>query len=332
MSNTTRILWATTALFAASTLYFGWALGVERDRGAEFRTSQGATPESVDGGSAAADDRAPGVTDPEGSGSSNEAASEKSPGLLDRLGSLVGGGGKGRPSRQQQADLFKKDFERMYSDAATRKQLIEEQIPIYRDQFIVLERRLDMPSDQWQRFLEIVATQAIDRRGLAATCANDPECGKRNLGPEAYMRWDQEIRDVLGDADMEQYQTFNYALSERKSVEALQSELPLPQQLSEKGAEDLITALSEVRRTAEMSIQAENGTFNRFSSNGYTVVFPPNLTSLDQRLDYVTGHFTKLRESAGALLNPVQLAAYQEQQEETLRRLRRAMAMTQGLR
>lgn len=331
MSTATRILSATTALFAASTLYFAWAVGVERDRGADFRTSHGAVAGTADSRATASESGATGVTDAEGSGSSNETPFAESPGLFDRLGALVGGERK-RASRQQQGELFQKDFERMFSNPATRKQLVEERIPNYRDRFIVLERRLDMPSDQWQRFLETVATQEIERRGGSAACGDDVKCQMRTLGPEAYARYDQEIRDVLGDADMKQYQTFNYSSSERQSVESLQAELPLPQQLSEKAAEDLITSLSEVRRAAEKSIQEENGSFHTFSGDGYVVVFPPNLKTLDERLNYAAEHFKKLRERAKTLLNPVQLAAYQEQLKETLRRLRRAMAATPALR
>jgi hypothetical protein len=330
MSTTTRILSATTALFAASTLYFAWSVGVERNHGANF-LAHGVAPGAADSRSAASESHTTGVPDAEGSGSSNEAASTESSGLLERLGA-VGGGGKKRASRQLQGELFRKDFARMFSDPTLRKQLIEEQIPSYRDQFIVLERRLDMPSDQWQRFLETVATHAVERRGGSDLCARDVECQMRSLGPEAYARYDQEIRDVLGDADMKEYQTFNYALNERQSVELLQGELPLPQQLSEKAAEDLITALSEVRRAAEKSIQEENGSFVTFRGDGYVVVFPANLKSLDERLDYAAEHFKKLGARAGALLNPVQLAAYQEQHRKSLRSLRRAMAATPELR
>ena len=323
MSATVRILSATTVLFAASTLYFAWAVGVERDREAEFRAARGTMPSLADAGPTDSNTGANGATSAAGSADSNGTPSAKFPGLLD--------GGK-RMSQQQSSELYKQDFKRMFADPATRKQLIEELIPSYRDQFIVLERRLDLPSDQWQRFLETVATQAIERRGASAVCANDVGCQMRSLGPEAYARYDQEIRDVLGDADMKQYQTFNDAVNERKSVESLQAELPLPQQLSDKAAEDLITALSEVRRAAEKSIQDENGSFTTFSGDGYVVVFPANLKTLDERLDYSAEHFKKLRERAEAILNPVQLAAYQELNEGALRRLRRAMAATPALR
>jgi hypothetical protein len=118
-------------------------------------------------------------------------------------------------SLQESSEMHKQDFKRMFADPATRKQLVEELIPKYRDQFIVLQRRLDMPSDQWQRFLETLASQEIERRGVSVVCADDLECRKRSLGPAAHARYEQEIRDLLGDADMKQYETFNYALSER---------------------------------------------------------------------------------------------------------------------
>ncbi len=266
MSAKARILSATTALFAASTLYFAWAVGVERNRGAEFPAARVAMPSFADAGSTDSSTVANGATSAASSTDSNGTPSAKSPGLLDGLRGLVGG--RKRMSLQQSSELHKQDFERMFADPATRKRLIEELIPIYRDQFIVLERRLDMPSDQWQRFLETAATHDIERRGGSAVCGHDVECQMRGLGLEAYARYDQEIRDVLGDADMKEYQTFNSALSERQSVESLQAKLSLPQQLSEKAAEDLITALSEVRLAAEKIIQEENGRFVKFLGDG----------------------------------------------------------------
>ena len=330
MSTKVRILSATTVLFAASTLYFAWALGVERNRGDEFRAARGAMPSLADVGPTDSNTGANSATSAGVSADSNGTPSTKSPGLLDGLRGLSGG--SKRMSPQQSSELYKQDFERMFADPATRKRLIEELIPTYRDQFIVLERRLDLPSDQWQRFLETVATHAIERRGASSICAQDVECQKRSLGQEAYARDDQEIRDVLGDADMKQYQTFNYAVSERQSVEMLQARLPLSQQLSEKAAEDLITALSEVRRAAEQSIQEADGSFVTFRGDGYVVVYPSDLKTLEERFDYAAGNLKNLRDRAGALLNPVQLSAYQEQHRESLRKLRRAMAATPGVR
>jgi len=320
--NAARVLSATTVLFAASTFYFAWALGVERDRGVDLQRAPVAAGTPNRGSTSASNAK--------GSGTS-EAASAKSPGLLDRLGALAGGEKK-PPSRQQQNELFQADFKRMYLDPVTRQRLIEELMPRYRDEYVVLERRLDMPSDQWRRFLETLATQAIERRGSSAVCAGDLQCAMPSLGPEAYARYDQEIRNLLGDADMKEYLTFNYALSERQSVEALQARLPPSQQLGEKSAEDLIAALSEVRRTSEQNITAENGSFYTVSGDGYSVAFPPNLKSLDERLNYAARHFRKLHDRALAFLNPVQMGAYKRQMAETLLQLKRSMAATPELR
>lgn len=324
MSTSARILTATTVLFAASTLYFAWALGVERERGDDFRMTHAVGPGALDS-------TENGVANAEGPGGSKDAASTKSEGLLDRLGAFVGGGKK-RPSREQQAEWFQADFKRMYLDPVTRKQLIEELIPRFRDDYVVLERRLDMPSDQWQRFLETLARHSIEIRGGPAVCAGDVKCTMQSIGPEAYARYNQEVRDVLGDADMKEYETFSYALTERQSVAALQARLPQSQRLSEKAAEDLIAALSEVRRDAEQSISAENGEFHMIKGDGYAVVFPPNLKSPDERLNHVARHFKKLYARAEALLNPVQLAAYRAQMAETMRQLQRSLAATPGLR
>ena len=150
----------------------------------------------------------------------------------------------------------------------------------------------------------------------------------RSLGPAAYARYEQEIRDVLGDADMKQYETFNYALSERQSVESLQAELPLPQQLSEKAAEDLIAALSEVRRTAGKRIQEEKGSVAVYRGDDFAIVFPSDLKAPGERLPYAAEQFTQLRNRAKAFLNPVQQAAYQEQLKKALRGMHRAWAAT----
>ena len=323
MSKAAGILSVTTALFAASTLYFAWAVGVERNRAADFRASPGTNAPDSRAGASGSD--AAGAARAAGSGKSGDTQATESPSLLDGLRGLVGKGGKKRASRQQQGELFQEDFLRMYTDPATRKQLIEERIPGLRDDYLLLERQLDLPSDQWQRFLEIMATHAIERRGATAVCKQEIDCQMQALGPEAYARYDREIRDALGESDMKQFETFNYALSERQSVEKLQDELGPRQQLSEKTTEDLIAALSDVRRAAEKSIQAENGSFQLHRGDGYAVVFPPTLKTNVERLAYATEHFQKLQERAGSLLNPVQLATYQELQAKALGRLRRAM-------
>jgi hypothetical protein len=324
MNTTERILTATTVLFVASTLYFAWALGVERDRGADVPTTRVAASGAPDGAAA-------GVADAEKYNVSKDVASAKSPGLLDRLGSLVGGGKK-RPSREQQDELFQADFKRMYLDPVSRRQLIEERVPRFRDDYVVLERRLDLPSDRWQRFLEALASHSIEQGSSSAVCAGDTQCVMQKIGPEAHARYEQEIRDVLGEADMQEYQTFKYALTERQSVEALQAKLPVSQQLSEKTAEDLIAALSEVRRAEEQNIASEKGEFQTFSGDGYSVAFPLDIQSLDERLNYAAGHFRKLHERASSFLNPVQMAAYEGQIVETMRTLKRTMAAKPWLR
>jgi hypothetical protein len=329
MSRAVGLLTATTVLFAASTLYFAWALGVERDRGADFAAAGGARPAMA--GSAADASAHDGIGTTGAHSARPEGTSAgKSSGSLDRLGTLAGGGRK-RPSRELSGELFKRDFDRMFADPVTRQQLIEEQIPRYRDRFIVLERRLDLPSAQWRRFLETMATQEVERRGNTAVCEKDIECLMRSAGPETYARDEQEIRDVLGDADMKQFQTFNYSVSERQSVEALQSRLPQFQKLSEGAAEDLITALSDVRRATEKSIQAENGSFITFSGDGYVFVYPPNLKTLQERLSYAYEQSKKLRQRAAPLLNETQFIVYQGLHKEALRSLQRAMAATPEL-
>lgn len=327
MSRAVGILSVTTALFAASTLYFAWALGVERDRGTSLHESRGTAPAAGDG---FATTRENGSRDDAAVGGPGDTRSTDSPGASGGLLSRIGGGKKKRLSPKQKSDLYQQDFTRMYADPVTRQQLIEEQIPMLRDQFIVLERRLELPSDQWQRFLETYAAQEIGRRGASGACANDIECLKRRLGPEAYARYEQEMRDLLGEADLKEFQAFNYSVKERQVVETLQTELAPQQRLSEVAAEDLITALSEVRRATEKNIQAENGSFNMFSGDGYVLSYPPTLKTVDERVEYASGYFEKLRQRAEPLLNPVQLAAYRALQEKALRSLRRGMEATAG--
>ena len=67
-------------------------------------------------------------------------------------------------------EMMQKALLRMNQDPVTRRQLIEERIANLRDQYLKLERRLHIASDQWQRFLETLAERALDQRSVIAAC------------------------------------------------------------------------------------------------------------------------------------------------------------------
>ncbi len=311
----------TTALLAVSTIYLAWQLGEERARGARLADSRVIASTATSGGASV-----PGGTSTP-SAERARADDAQSPGLLERIGAAFTGAGKKRAPRQLKIELMQQDFRRLYDDPVTRRQLIEELVPAYRDQFLVLERRLKLGTDQWQRFLETVAEQAVERRGNSAVCGKDLECWKQVSSSDA--RYEQAIRDLLGAANVEKFETFNYSVAERQDVEALQSRLPEFQRLSESAAEDLIVALSEVRRDAEKRLDAETGghTTIKVENNGenYTIFYPGNLATPREQLAYVEAHQQQLRDRANALLNANQLSVFDEWQARTLRTLRRKM-------
>ncbi len=323
MNKTEATLSATTTLFAASTLYFAWQLGAERDRGVNFAApsaphTAATAPSARTGGDSATD----GVAATSGTQAADQR--KRIPGLSDQS---VASGTKERrrPPPGLFRELTEQDFRRMFENPVTRRQLIEEQIPKLRDDYLKLGRRLAIGSDQWQRFLETLAEQAVDRRGVIATCGKDTECLKRSLTSGAYERDQQEIRDVLGESDARQYDTFNFSKSERQSVEALQARLPKFQQLSEAAGEDLIVALSEVRRDAQERITGDGGKYLTVRGEGVVVVYPRELRTLKERLAYASAQMAALRKRAGTLLNSTQLAAYDQMQGPALRSITRAL-------
>ena len=142
---------------------------------------------------------------------------------------------------------------------------------------------------------------------------------------EVHSRDQQEIRDVLGESDARQYETFNYSITERQGVEALQERLPKFQHLSEEAGEDLIVALGEVRREAEKRLTADGGKMSMVRDEGIIILYPQELKTLDERLAYARAHMAELRKRAETLLNATQLATYDQLQGAAIRNIARTL-------
>jgi hypothetical protein len=301
-------------LLCGSTIYLAWRVGEERGR------SPPALPTEMTASSG------PGMTRdganksvPAGAASdvyaSNPAAGPSA---------ATPHGRRGRAPREVADSIWTQMIERAYEDPVTRRELVEELVPDLRDEYLVLERRLELGNARWQEFLETLAAQEIDRRAQTADCDRNDECLRRVLSTAAYAQKDQALLAFLGDADHRIYSEFVYSLQERRGIAALQRRLPPPQRLSDDVTEALITALSEVRRETEAEISAVGGTATSILfEDAPRVILPHGIERTEDRLAYVRAYSRRLRESAATVLSGVQLARFHELQDAMLLKMRR---------
>lgn len=315
MSALDRGLGVAAILLAGSTIYLAWRVGVERERSPPAPSMEMTASAAGPGTMRDAGDESEPTAAVWGIPVDNPAAN--SPAATPR-------GRGGRAPREVADAIWKRTLELGYKDPATRRQLVEELIPDLRDEYLVLERRLDLGITRWQEFLEMLATQTIDRRAQTAECGQDFECQRRVLSTSAYAQQDQALLALLGNANHKVYREFKYSLQERSGIFALQGRLLPQQRLSDEATEALITALSEVRRDTEADISAVGGTVTSILfADVPTVILPLDLVRTEDRLEYVREYSVRLRERAATVLTGVQLARFDQLLDAMLVKMRR---------
>lgn len=315
MSTLNKGLAVAAILLAGSTIYLAWRVGVEPERAPAAQLAAG--PGHADGSGSSTDAAEMGERNFRASRTPADSPVASSPVAIPR-------GRGGRAPREVAAAIDRQTFELTYRDSATRRQLVEELVPDLRDDYLILERRLKLGDARWQEFLEALAAQRIDQRARTAGCAGNPECLRGTFSADRNSQEEQALIALLGDAGHEAYKEFSLSVPERRGVASFQNRLPLPQRLSETAAEELVMALSEVRRDSEAEIYAAGGAVTRFLF-GETppVTMPAGLERTEDRMKYINEYSQRIRDRAATLLNGVQLGHFNDMQDAMLAQMRR---------
>jgi hypothetical protein len=229
----------------------------------------------------------------------------------------------GQPSNEAYWRVQDELTVRLYNDPKGRRELIEERIPGIRDKYAQLQRRLKVDDLLWQRFMEVTAEQELGFVVARMDCKATDTCNRVKLTPELVEEDRSHVAEVLGEAKAKEVFRFQESDLERRGITTLQRDIPDNQRLSEERSEELVMALNKVRddTVKQMSAaQAPVGMF--FGPGGGALVYDRNLPTAEERVEAASNYSKRLREQARKYLSAKLFAAFNQQQDEMLEKMR----------
>lgn len=312
MNKATLGLALASLVLAASTAYLMNEVRLERGRlaGVGAQDSPGSIPTASWTSSEAAK--------PEDHGKEGASAASAGNGATS-----ITGIPRGRPSNEVRTRVFNEALVRMYNDPQGHRELIEERIPLLRDRFLLLQRRLKVDDLQWLRFMEVIAERDLGFMAARADCKATNTCDRVKPTPEVMSEDLRRIAEVLGDANALQVRQFERSEGERRNLRDLQQEVPEHLRLTEERGEEFVLALAKVREevAAQMTVaQVTPGYF--FDIRGGVLLYDKGLPTPEARLESATNYSKQLREQARKYLSGKLFVEFNRQQDHLLRRLR----------
>jgi hypothetical protein len=264
-----------------------------------------------------------------------EAASSRDPGTPEKSGSSAPGDASGaaadaaKPSGRPSNEAFWRVQDeltvRLYNDPQGRRELIEEKIPVLREKYLPLQRRLKVDDLLWLRFMEVVAERELGYTAARADCQATHTCNRVKLTPELVAEDQRLVAEVLGESRAKEVYRFEQSDIERRGVQTLQQEVPEKQRLSEEQSEELVMALNKLRQDTVMQMSmAQTPVGMYFGQRGGALVYDRNLATTDARVEAATNYSKRLREQARKYLSGKLFDAFNRQQDEMLEKMRAA--------
>jgi hypothetical protein len=312
-------LGAASLLLAASTLYL--ARQVAQERG-----SMGMIPAANPAGAGAGPDQttlAPDSTRPA------DARAAVVPGAAAQADSQTGTApvkAYKRPTPEVYQRLNEQELAASADDPQLRRELIQERIPLVRDQYLLLQRRLKVDADRWQRFMEVMAEQELGIMAMLADCKKTTNCELVSIDADTAARYKQAITEVLGDSGAAAVEKFRQSGMQRMALSSLDTELPENQKLSEAQSEELIDALTQTHMDVEKDMQKHEASVGRFFDQGGMLIYDKGLATVEERLADAANYSKKLRAQAARYLQGAQMAAFNRQQDRLLEAMRQSQA------
>lgn len=308
------LLALTAAAFAGSTVYLANQLSIQRARSDELvrlsthRPAVTSDPATAGQGPAAV---APRPAPPTAGPSSMEAVSE---GDADWSEADL---------RKIQAE-YGKQFLAQLADPVRRQDLIAERKMMVRHTYPRVDRVLGFTPDEYARFIEQLAEQQLNAQEADARCMLNPDCPMR-VPNEMRMRPEEDssaVRDLLGPARMQKFEQYKATMGERESVAQFRNRLPDDLRLSEDVTESLVSALADERKQISQEAQQQGIDAGGFAFGAGLVFAGGEGADMNERYRAARQNSQRFHDRAAQILNPQQLRAFDEMQEENLIGLR----------
>jgi hypothetical protein len=319
MRKSTVLLSITTAVFAASTLYLALQLRT-RDAAVTQTSTASSSPLEATGGAVRAAEAtgrmdvaparvagapAPGAPAP-GSATAtihgaDPAAPAKREGTADATAMFA---------RQQLARL---------EDPVQRSALLEDARANTRRQYARLRDQLKLSESTFEQLVTLVAEQSLQSQETYFRCAADPACNiKENFKRNPVDDRSQELLALLGADQADELRKYQASLGERDAVAQLRGRLNESNSMRDAQAEALVLALADERDRFQKETAARGSTLEGWGTTLGMIMYSADSNSIDQRLAEAASYSQRLRQRAGAVLSPAQLAAFNQMQDELL--------------
>lgn len=204
-------------------------------------------------------------------------------------------------------------------DPTARLGLVEEQKASLRRTSPYLAEYLQLGSNEFDDFLELVAAQRIATYEHTLSCMQDPACEDFQTESAKQETLIQEIARGFGVEKAQRYEHYLETSEERTYVAEMRGALPDSQRLTDTQAETLIEALADERVRIGDEITARSQTAGT-TLEGVPFLLHPGAT-IATLMEQANEFFRRMRERAARVLTTEQLAAFDRMQAERLRRL-----------
>ncbi len=219
---------------------------------------------------------------------------------------------------------YGKHFLAELTDPQRRQELIAERKLMIRNTYPRVDRVLGLTPDEYSRFTGQLAKQQLDMQEASARCMLNPDCEidkfyEGRFSPDDTSR---EINEILGPARVQKFEQYKNTMGERESVSQLRNRLSDDQRLSEENAEGLIAALADERQSIYREASQGDSRVNGYGFGAGMVFTGAEDGDLEARYESAKQNSQRLRDRAAQFLNPEQMRAFNEIQDETLIGLR----------
>ena len=286
----------TTVAFAVSTAYFARALYLERAR-SETGSVPIASPEAPAGKVAAA------KPSPQPSARSRHNVEART--TPEAVTTVVS---------QASPDPVKELAE--LSDPAQRAKKLEQRKDMLLMNHPGLAEHLHLDEDEFERFIDLSSRHELDLAEASLRCYLDESCRTRGVDRSLMDAQKREVADLFGAQTVEAFEFYRYSSGERQAAKELRARLPDKHRLSDSQSQALVEALYEEQKRINRDRQQRRMNVGTFNGLVYT---PMRDAPSDQDSAQAAAEYNRmLRDRAGAVLTPEQLAVYEKMQKEAL--------------
>jgi hypothetical protein len=218
--------------------------------------------------------------------------------------------------RQQSKALL----ERLANPAEFARLLEESRVSV-RNTYPWLAERLKLSPEEYDKLVDVLARQALQRSEAYAKCAAEGACSS---GQPAQSNYDQEVQpiaELLGPERMKQFETYEQTMNERETVLNLRGRLPDQAWLSTEQSESLITALADESFQAQNEAQQAGQGYAGFGMNGGWIYYQDKGT-LEQQIRSAEAYVNRMTARAAQVLTTEQLRYFTQMQQDLLANLR----------